>query len=79
MAQPLKGGGGGVRAWTLRKKNFYELQKNPKKILPKNIATKLEREGGGKALVDGPLEKELYFICVFPYPIVTIALTLDGN
>ena len=32
------------RGWgPLRKKNFFEaLQKDPKKILPKNVATKLE-------------------------------------
>ena len=42
-----------------RKKNFFEALKK----IPKNVATKLE---GGKALVAGPLKKELYFFCGFP-------------
>ena len=53
-----KRGGGGVRAWPLRKKKtFFEALK---KIPPKNMTTKLE-EGGGKALVAGPLKKTKFF------------------
>ena len=53
--------GGVVRAWPLRKNNFFEARE---KKSTKNVATRLE---GGKALVDGPLKKELYlFFCGFP-------------
>ena len=45
---------------------FFDALKTPQKILPKNVATKLE-EGGGKALVAGPLKKLL--LCGFPYRI----------
>ena len=46
------GGGGGVIA--TKKKDFL---KALKKIPQKNVATKIERGGVGKALVAGPLKK----------------------
>ena len=55
MTRPLRGGGGGERAWPLRKKTFFEARE--KKIPPKNVATKLEGGGGDKVLVAGPLKK----------------------
>ena len=51
MARPLRGGEG-VRAWPLRKNAVF---RSSKIILEKKfVATKLE--GGGKALVAGPLK-----------------------
>ena len=47
-------GGGGVKAGLIREKNFFWSPKNQKKL---PMTTKLE--GGGKALVVGPLVKEL--------------------
>ena len=52
MAQPLRGRGGGLRAWPLRKKRFFEaLKKSPKKsptkIVKFLVARPLKGVGGG--------------------------------
>ena len=56
MALTLRGGG--IKSLPLRYNNFFNAIKNS----PKNVATKLEGVGGWvKALVAGPLKKELFF------------------
>ena len=64
MARPLRGGGA--------KKKLLFLKLGYKKFPQKNVATKL---GGGedKALVAGPLKKELF--CGFPDLIQTFSVT----
>ena len=67
-----RGGRGKGRA-TKKKTSFKARKKIPKK----NLATKLE--GGGKALMAGPLKKDHYFFCSFPYlsGIITVHVVSD--
>ena len=46
---------GGVRAWPLRKRNLFEARE--KKFPPKNVATKLEGDGGVRPQWPGHLKK----------------------
>ena len=61
----------GVRAWPLGQKPFFEAQKkNSGNFF---VATKLQ--GGGKALVAGPLKKTVFF--GFPYLSSVIKIERD--
>ena len=72
MAGPLRGEGGGLRAWPLRKRpSFVALKINSGKNF---VATKLEE---GKALVAGPLKNTVF--CGFPYLIIFFLHAVRGE
>ena len=63
MARPLRGGG--VKGRVTKKKDFFE----------KNVATKLEGRGGGKASAAGPLKKKAFL----RLPLVIIQSVCQNN